>query len=397
MTPAIVILSVLFFTSAILCITMTLAWLHFGRARHVSSWAFAYGLGALQWVVNALGVLIAPNDPIPVIIASVAVLGSSALVPIGALQRAGRPVHPGWFIAVGLLFAAAIALVYTVLPNRALQGALSNIFAIIMMPIAAIAIWPRQRRPNAPEAAFIVMLGVFTLYQIALSGSALLIGPEGDRLAIERYRMILGIGLPPVYVGTGIAAIFLIAGDLSENLQQLVTRDGLTGALNRRGIEQAATVAMANARRRDQPFTVVIGDIDHFKRVNDRFGHAVGDRALVSFADNVQAAVREVDIFGRLGGDEFCLLLTDLAPEDAGEAVERIRREVAAIRFDDKPELVFTASFGVAGFDREDLAFGQILQRADQALYDAKNAGRNRVVIRSVPARAGARTGAASI
>lgn len=388
MTPAIVILSVLFFTSAILCITMTLAWLHFGRARHISSWAFAYGLGALQWVVNALGVLIAPTNPIPVIIASLTVLGSSALVPIGALQRAGRPVHLPAFIAIGLAFAIAITLIYTVLPNRALQGALSNMFAVIMMPIAAIAIWPRHRRPNAPELAFIVMLMIFALYQLALSGSALFMGVEGDREAIERYRMILGIGLPPVYVGTGIAAVFLIAGDLSESLQQLVTRDGLTGALNRRGIEQAATVAMANARRRGRPFTVVIGDIDHFKRINDRFGHAAGDRALISFADNVQAVVREVDMFGRLGGDEFCLLLSDLAPEDAGEVVERIREEVAAIRIEDKPDLVFTASFGVAGFADDDLWFGQILHRADQALYEAKGAGRNRVVI-AAPAQPG--------
>lgn len=385
MTPAIVILSVLFFTSAILCITMTLAWLHFGRSRHISSWAFAYGLGALQWVINALGVLVVPGNPIPVIVASMAVLGSSALVPIGALQRAGRRVHLPAFVAIGLIFAIWIALVYTISPNRALQGALSNLFAVIMMPIAVIATWPRHRRPNAPELAFIVMLLIFTLYQIALSGSALLIGSEGDRDAIERYRMILGIGLPPVYVGTGIAAVFLIAGDLSESLQQLVTRDGLTGALNRRGLEQAATVAMANARRRGRPFTAVICDIDHFKRINDHFGHAAGDRALISFADNVQAVVREVDIFGRLGGDEFCLLLTDLAPEGAGEVVERIREEVAAIRIEDWPELAFTASFGVAGFDESDLWFGQILQRADQALYEAKGAGRDCVVTAAAP------------
>lgn len=385
MTPAIVILSVLFFTSAILCITMTLAWLHFGRPRHISIWAFAYGLGALQWVVNALGVLVVPGNPIPVIVASVAVLGSSALVPIGALQRAGRPTYLPVFIAIGLVFAIWIGLVHTISPNRALQGALSNLFAAIMMVIAAVAIWPRHRRPNAPESAFIAMLVIFTLYQFVLSGSALLMGAEGDREAIERYRMILGIGLPPVYVGTGIAAVFLIAGDLSESFQQLITRDGLTGALNRRGIEQAATVAMANARRRARPFTVVIGDIDHFKRINDHFGHAAGDRALISFADNVQAVVREVDMFGRLGGDEFCLLLSDLAPEDAGEVVERIREEVAAIRIDGRPDLAFTASFGVAGFADDDLWFGQILQRADQALYEAKGAGRNCVVIADVP------------
>jgi diguanylate cyclase (GGDEF)-like protein len=360
---------------------MTLAWLHFGHPRHASTWAIAYGLGALQWVVNALGVLIIPNSPVPVIIASLIVLASSALVPIGARQRARLPVRAGLFLGIGMIFSVAIVMIYTVTPHRGLQGGLSNIFAAIMMPIAASAVWPVGRRPNAPEAAFVGMLGIFTLYQLVLSVIALEMGAAGDGAMLERYRIVLGVGLPAVYIGTGIAATFLLAGDLSTSLQQLVTRDALTGTLNRRGLEQAATVAMANARRRAMPFTVVIGDLDRFKRINDRFGHGAGDRALMAFADTVQACIREEDMVGRLGGDEFCVLLADVAPTQAGDVVERIRNEVEAIAVDRQPDLRLTASFGVAGFDGADLSFGQLVLRADAALQQAKDDGRNRITI----------------
>ena len=378
MNPAVVILSVLFFTSAILCVTMTLAWLHFGRQRHASTWALAYGFGALQWVINALGVLTMPGHAMPAILASLCVLVSSALVAIGARQRVGLAARTDRFVAAGALVAAALILVYTVYEYRGLQGMLSNLFAAAMMVVALVATWPRDRRASAPEWAFMTMLAIFALYQLGLTTAALAIG-DGNREALEQYRAILGIGLPPVYIGTGIAATFLLAGDLSQSLSLLVTRDGLTGTLNRRGLEQAATIAMANARRRAAPLTVVVGDIDRFKLINDRLGHAAGDAALVAFADNVQAAVREEDILGRLGGDEFCLLLSDISCADAMATVERIRSEVEAIRLSDRADLRLTASFGMAQFAAEDLSFSAVLQRADQALYRAKDDGRNRI------------------
>lgn len=380
MNPAVVILSVLFFTSAILCATMTLAWFHFGRQKHAASWATAYGLGALQWVVNAFGVLAMPGAVLPSIMASATVLGSGALVAIGARQRAGLPPRTGWFMALGGLTLLAITLVYTVFPYPGLQGALSNLYAGGAIAVGAISTWPRGRKPNAPEWAFIVMMTVFTLYLFVLGMAALQIG-AGNREALQHYRAVLGLGLPAVYIGGGISAVFLLAGDLSENMRQLITRDGLTGALNRRGLEQAAMGAIASAHRRATPLTVVIGDIDHFKAVNDRYGHVLGDAALVAFADNLQAAVREVDIVGRLGGDEFCLLLTDLGADASSAVVERIRAEIERIVLDGWPDLMLTASFGVASFDANDVSLGPVLRRADHALYRAKEAGRNRVVV----------------
>ena len=381
MSQAAIILSVLFFTATIMCTAMALAWLHFGRKSHAATWAFAFGGGAVQWVVNALGVIVMPGSVVPVILAASLVVVTSSLVVIGARQRSG--LSPGWgrFSIAGGLAIGLIILLYTLVDHVGLRAASSNLYAAVLMPLAAAAVLPRNRRPLAPEIAFAVMLLIFSAYQLALGMAGLAAGDGSDPAALDRYRLVLGIGLPPVYVGSGVAALFLLAGDLSESLRALITRDPLTGALNRRGIEQAATFAMANARRHVRPLAVVIADIDRFKTINDRWGHVAGDRALAVFADHVHAGVREEDLFARIGGDEFCLMLIDATAEAAAEVVERTRREMAAIEIAEAPGLALTASFGIAPFRREDLSFADILRRADEALYRSKAAGRNRVTI----------------
>lgn len=381
MNPAVVILSVLFFTSGIMCAAMIMAWIHFGRDRHAATWACAFGLGALQWIVNAVGVMAMPGQVAPIILASAIVIVTSSLVAIGARQRSGLPAAWGKFALSGGIAILVIVVIYTRLDHMGLRAGFTNLYAAAMMPLAVAAVIPRDRKANAPEIAFATMITIFAIYQLMLGLVGLSIGRLPNPAGLEHYRTVLGIGLPAAYVGSGVAVLFLLAGDLSENLRALVTRDPLTGSLNRRGLEQAATTAMATARRHGQPLAVVVGDIDRFKAINDRMGHAAGDRALVAFADHVHAGVREEDLFGRLGGDEFCLVLMDALPEQAADVIERTRREIAALEIDGPPRFSLTASFGVAGFLPSDLCFADILTRADYALYESKAAGRNRTTV----------------
>lgn len=385
MTPAAVILSVLLFTSTTLCIAMLLAWLHFGRQRHALTWAIAYGGGALQWAINAVGVVVFPGHPLPLIITSTMILANSALVVIGCRQRAGLPERYGRFAAVCALAAIPIALGYTVIPNAGLPRGLTNLFVAAMMSLAIAAIRPERRKARAPEKAFAAILALFCLYETALGVAGFAIGANAAPQEIDLYRTMVILGLPPVYIGVGIAALFLLAGDLAESVRSLVTRDPLTGSLNRRGIEQAAIGAIANARRHGRPLALVMADVDRFKVINDRFGHAAGDRALATFADHVQASVREEDLFGRMGGDEFCLLLIDATAADAAEAMERTRRELEVLEIECLPGFAMTASFGISEFEPGDVGFGDMVSRADLALYDSKVAGRNRVSVWDVP------------
>jgi diguanylate cyclase (GGDEF)-like protein len=157
--------------------------------------------------------------------------------------------------------------------------------------------------------------------------------------------------------------------------------DPLTGAGNRRRLEQALIAETNRADRTGSKLTAFIADLDHFKMVNDNYGHEVGDKVLVAFGDLLRRRTRATDIVARFGGEEFVVLMpnTDLA--DAFAIADRIREAFAAFPIEPLPNTV-TASFGVA-----EMAPGEqgndLLRRADTALYDAKHSGRNRVAIQS--------------
>jgi diguanylate cyclase (GGDEF)-like protein len=124
----------------------------------------------------------------------------------------------------------------------------------------------------------------------------------------------------------------------------------------------------------------MMADIDQFKTINDRFGHAAGDEALRLFVGRLSEALRETDVVGRLGGEEFAVLLPDIDAGELDQIAERLRSTIAAIRLPWKEdEIRLTASFGVARFSAPGDDIDRVLSRADKALYAAKRAGRNRV------------------
>lgn len=166
-----------------------------------------------------------------------------------------------------------------------------------------------------------------------------------------------------------------------EHVQQLASHDELTRVLNRRSLIARLEQERSRAERTGVPFSVALIDLDRFKLVNDNHGHAVGDEVLKAFAATVQATMRDTDVFGRYGGEEFLLVLTATAPAAALHGLERIR--AALPKFDWNgiaPGLRMTASMGVAGLRRGETV-AQLLNRADTAMYEAKRGGRDRVVM----------------
>lgn len=167
-----------------------------------------------------------------------------------------------------------------------------------------------------------------------------------------------------------------------QELFALATKDALTGLRNRRYFLEGAETEFARARRHGRGFSLLIIDADHFKRVNDTYGHAAGDRCLQGLAEVCNRSLREVDLIGRLGGEEFAVAMPEADLATARLVAERLRQQIAEneVAGEDGP-LRITVSIGVSSALPEDKSLDQTLRRADQALYVAKNGGRNRVAV----------------
>jgi two-component system chemotaxis response regulator CheY len=164
-------------------------------------------------------------------------------------------------------------------------------------------------------------------------------------------------------------------------LQEAARTDSLTGLPNRRAIEEWADRQIRGATRHGYPFWVVLADLDSFKNVNDTYGHDAGDLVLQKFSELLRATTRASDICGRMGGEEFVMVMTHVDRKDILPTVDRLREQFASMIFRFGANTASaTSSFGVAGFDAKRCSeFSQLLRRADAALYAAKRAGRNRV------------------
>jgi diguanylate cyclase (GGDEF)-like protein len=175
-----------------------------------------------------------------------------------------------------------------------------------------------------------------------------------------------------------IGAVMMVHERMLAQAEDMANRDYLTGAWNRRALFRFAEREMQRERRAHRPLSLLVLDVDHFKRINDTYGHAQGDRVLVDLVRQVGATVRGFDFFARLGGEEFALLLPEADAEAALHAAQRLQLGLQRSLPAENGAVSYTVSIGVAML-RDDESFSSLLGRADAALYAAKEAGRNRV------------------
>jgi diguanylate cyclase (GGDEF)-like protein len=169
----------------------------------------------------------------------------------------------------------------------------------------------------------------------------------------------------------------------SKKLEQLALIDELTQIFNRRAFYKIAEKIISHAKREKKLIALIMFDLDHFKKVNDTYGHEIGDIVLKNFVNTIKTCIRENDLFARIGGEEFVLLLYDVNEEDLGTIVEKIITAIrkSSIKIDKKREIKITASLGVYIFDPEqDDDIQHALINADKALYKAKQTGRNKAI-----------------
>ncbi len=210
-----------------------------------------------------------------------------------------------------------------------------------------------------------------------------ILGEQETSQALGRLRSTLFTSLAIGLLTTGcvIAIVILVINRYQGRLETLVAMDELTGIANRRHFMTRLRDEVARSDRYAQAMSLLMIDVDHFKLVNDTHGHLAGDRVLKGIADAFREQIRETDILGRVGGEEFGVILPQSGSEEAQRAAERMRESIAQRRFPIPGETVhsMTISIGVATRTPDSFDFEELLKRADEAMYRAKAAGRNRV------------------
>ncbi len=168
-----------------------------------------------------------------------------------------------------------------------------------------------------------------------------------------------------------------------EGARRRAVTDDLTGLYNRRHLDSVLDQRLADARAKHARFSLIMMDLDRFHAVNDRYGQAFGDQVIAAVAPSIRDNIRDGDIAGRYGGDEFVILFPDCVAEDALACAEAIRKSVERLRIDapDGSKVSVTTSQGIAEYPRHGESVDQIKEAADQALYAAKEAGRNRAAV----------------
>ncbi|TCR90953.1 GGDEF domain-containing protein [Rhizobium sp. BK376] len=187
-------------------------------------------------------------------------------------------------------------------------------------------------------------------------------------------------------VVNGVSALIVELDATLSQLRRQASTDVLTGLGNRRWLREIVGMELQRASREKTPFSVIILDLDHFKRINDQFGHDVGDQVLMMTGATIQHSLRPYDIAARIGGEEFCIVLPRTPAAMAIAIAERLRREIASKSVGPLTAGAITASFGVYRGDPATESLKMMMTAADRKLYAAKNAGRNAVHWHVAPA-----------
>ena len=260
----------------------------------------------------------------------------------------------------------------------------ASLTAVVTATLSFLISWETSRKLTSRSIPYLAFSGTFFLHGIFnLLRLFLLIftSPEIPFFQGGGMAKIVFLELIIFIFAMTLGYIFLISVRLVEKLRQLSEIDHLTELFNTRALSTLAGKAMAGARRDNSILSVLLLDIDHFKEINDTYGHAAGDKALHDFASTLSKSVRPGDLAGRIGGEEFTILLPDTGKEEAFKVAERLRSMIEGMNFNyEEYSINFTISIGITSTDGRDKTFDLIMREADTALYQAKRGGRNKVV-----------------
>ena len=374
--------TVAIYVEASLGLLLLFAWAQNMQIRAVAWWGFAHLMRAGS--IALFGTFGATPDLVSIDLANAILFLSFAVTWTGARVFDGRKIMPGYIIAGPLLWFS-VSHFATFKHDLDLRVLLSSGIVASYTWLAAYEFWRGRAEPLVSRWPTIFVLfanGSLFLLRTPLARTLPWM-PEGA--VVESVWMIV-MTLEALLFTISVAFTLLaMAKERPEfRLRNAAMVDSLTGIANRRSFLQDGEGLAKRHAADPSPTAVLLIDLDHFKSINDRFGHAVGDRVLQIFARTAQEAIKVPDLLGRLGGEEFAVLLHDVGPERAAACAELIRTSFAeaAAEVDGYP-VNATLSVGMVCSRGGAFDLGELLIQADHALYEAKGRGRNRIEISS--------------
>ncbi|HEU4532089.1 MAG TPA: diguanylate cyclase [Steroidobacteraceae bacterium] len=287
----------------------------------------------------------------------------------------------GWFaVAFTVLALANIADLIGLGGIVAMIGNLIFVSAAAFTLVAAFMAW---RRGSRAAGWFLIAWGLLETFTIA-TAIGLLLREAEDITGLLYYGLPLSMVGAAVFIALGVADRLREQRAALTEAQRRAQTDPLTGVLNRRSIVERLEAACARAQARGLPISILFIDLDHFKQINDTYGHAAGDACLRAIIDPIHAELRQSDVIGRYGGEEFVVILSSADSTAAHPIAQRILERVAEVSVEGfGTPIRLTCSIGVAASDTLGVWGDRLIAQADAAVYAAKRSGRNRVQVAS--------------
>jgi diguanylate cyclase (GGDEF)-like protein len=328
-----------------------------------------------------------------VVLADVLMLASLVLVHLGVLELAGTPWNPP---VHGLVLVALqmLADTYVISGSQRSENVHLSVAGLLVAAQVGATVYVLARKTpssiRVPAKLTAVVLACFMAVNI-FRGAAAAFGFLNENGRYLHVQLVTFTAYLISALSIGFGFFWMTTSLLTSELDLLASTDPLTRIFNRRVFLLWCEKEVERSRRTSLPFSMLMIDLDHFKQLNDEYGHQTGDAALCAVVESMQDSIRGLDVLGRWGGEEFVALLPAASPESALLVAQRMRRNIAKIRLPDSNkagadalmEVKVTASIGVSTYRGPDDALRHIIQRADAALYEAKASGRNQVL--SVP------------
>ena len=368
------------YVEAILGLLLLFAWAQNTSIRAVAWWGFAHLIRAASVVL--FGMYGSAPDLISIDLANALLFTAFAVTWTGARVFDGRPVEPVYLVtgAVLWLLVCRLPAMSDAVDARSLVA--SGIITAYTW-LTAYEFWRGRSEQLVSRWPAIFMLfahGALFLLRTPL----VLLLPWSPNNAMFGSVWLTVLSFEALLFTISIAFILLAMAKERTELRHRTAAmvDPLTGIANRRAFLQDTALLAKRHSGHPRPTAVLLIDLDHFKSINDRFGHALGDRVLEIFTDSARQSIRASDLIGRLGGEEFAAVLTDTGRDKAVAVAERIRESFAQAsqEVDGRP-VCATVSIGLVHCEAAVLDVPELLAQADQALYHAKERGRNRVEI----------------